>query len=103
MLRSCIILTTIIFVVSGCAPNNVSFPGQLKLPQDTIERRLNSGDFRDEERVIKVVAGDTIYSIAKRHGVTPRQEPGHDRLSINIIAEVGNKHNRLFKLIEVIE
>ena len=37
------------------------------------------------------------------HGVTPRQEPGHDRLSINIIAEVGNKHNRLFKLIEVRE
>jgi len=37
------------------------------------------------------------------HGVTPRQEPGHDRLSINIIAEVSNKHNRLFKLLEINE
>ena len=32
------------------------------------------------------------------HGVTPRQEPGHDRLSINIIAEVNNKSNRLLVL-----
>jgi len=37
------------------------------------------------------------------HGVTPRQDPGHDRLSINIIAEVNNKSNRLFKLLEVRE
>ena len=37
------------------------------------------------------------------HGVTPRKDPGHDRLSINIIAEVEKKKNPLFKLSEIAE
>jgi hypothetical protein len=36
------------------------------------------------------------------HGVTPRIEPGHDRLSINIIAEV-MKRNSLFNLNQIVE
>ena len=37
------------------------------------------------------------------HGVTPRQDPGHDRLSINIIAEIEKKTNPLFTLTEIAE
>ena len=37
------------------------------------------------------------------HGVTPRKNAGHDRLSINIIAEVEKKSNPLFNLSEIAE
>jgi hypothetical protein len=35
------------------------------------------------------------------HGVTPRVNAMHDRLSINIIAEVDKKVNPLFKLSDI--
>jgi hypothetical protein len=37
------------------------------------------------------------------HGVTPRVDSGHDRLSINIIAEVEKRLGPLFKLNEIVE
>ncbi len=71
MFRSCISITLVIVIIAGCSGNK-SKPPSYTVSSRPNEKVIDSPSALPEVRSVMVKDGDTIYSIAKRYGVTPR-------------------------------